>query len=60
MRCLMIALRIELEVAPYNGSWIPIRSTNDKSIDAALLANKEIFRGVGKLDGIQIKLNIET
>ncbi|XP_065060965.1 uncharacterized protein K02A2.6-like [Rhopilema esculentum] len=40
-------------------SWIPIRSTHDKSVDAALLANKEIFRGIGKLDGVQIKLNID-
>ena len=40
-------------------SWISIRSTHDKSVDAALLANKEIFRGIGKLDGVQIKLNID-
>ena len=40
-------------------SWIPIRSTHDKPLDAALLANKEIFRGIGKLDGVQIKLNID-
>ena len=45
------------QVAP-TGSWIPIRSTRDKSIDAALLANKEIFKRTGKLDGVQIKLNI--
>ena len=36
-----------------------VQPTHDKSIDAMLEANKEIFNGIGKLHGTHITLNID-
>ena len=36
-----------------------VQPTHDKSIDAMLEANKEIFDGIGKLHGTHITLNID-
>ena len=49
---------VKPQISP-TGSWIRIRSVHHKSVDAALRANKEIYRAIGKLDGVQIKVNID-